>query len=195
TDAQVVLLSVDVTLLALFHFSGVYRRTSAIAVGGLAWIFFAVTLSIPDSLFDDWGRRIWPVGAPFSSSESIRTAFILTSFFLENGRDGASGKPVMVFSRNLIITDDRYGNKRATDEAQSGDPSPTRQSVLPRPIAAKLNLRGRNLRYAILDRSDLRGADFTLADLTGASMIEADLRGARFGCATSEEWRPFNKKT
>ena len=39
-----------------------------------------------------------------------------------------------------------------------------------------LNLRGRDLRYAKLDRTDLRGADLTGANLDGASLVGANLR-------------------
>jgi uncharacterized protein YjbI with pentapeptide repeats len=68
-------------------------------------------------------------------------------------------------------------------------------------LRSKANLRGRNLRYAILDRSAFQGADFTLADLTGASFIGADLFGAIFGCASANElptralWRSFIDST
>jgi uncharacterized protein YjbI with pentapeptide repeats len=46
-----------------------------------------------------------------------------------------------------------------------------------------VNLRGRDLRHARLDRTDLRQADFTGADLASASLVEADLRNVRLECA------------
>ncbi|HEY1246951.1 MAG TPA: pentapeptide repeat-containing protein [Hyphomicrobiaceae bacterium] len=49
--------------------------------------------------------------------------------------------------------------------------------------AAPLSLRGRDLRFARLDRVDLRQADLTGANLDGASLAGADLRGARLACA------------
>jgi uncharacterized protein YjbI with pentapeptide repeats len=45
-----------------------------------------------------------------------------------------------------------------------------------------LGLRGRDLRFARLDRVDLRQADLTGANLDGASLAGADLRGARLRC-------------
>jgi uncharacterized protein YjbI with pentapeptide repeats len=46
-----------------------------------------------------------------------------------------------------------------------------------------LNLRGRDLRFAKLDRTDLHQADMTGADLDGASLAGADLRAVSLGCA------------
>jgi uncharacterized protein YjbI with pentapeptide repeats len=51
------------------------------------------------------------------------------------------------------------------------------------PGASSINLRGRDLRLARLDRADLRQADLTGANLDGASLVGADLRGARLQCA------------
>lgn len=51
------------------------------------------------------------------------------------------------------------------------------------PGATSLSLRGRDLRYARLDRVGLHQADLTGANLDGASLVGADLRGALMGCA------------
>jgi uncharacterized protein YjbI with pentapeptide repeats len=48
-----------------------------------------------------------------------------------------------------------------------------------------INLRGRDLRFAKFDRSDLRGADLSGANLDGASFVGADLRGAIMQCFDS----------
>ena len=48
---------------------------------------------------------------------------------------------------------------------------------------SSLNLRGRDLRFARLDRAELPGVDLTGANLEGASLTGADLRGALMGCA------------
>jgi len=70
-----------------------------------------------------------------------------------------------VFHRNLNVTDlDLVVDKDVTP----GEPS--------------INLRGRDLRFARLDRTDLHQADMTGADLEGASLAGADLRGAWMGC-------------
>jgi uncharacterized protein YjbI with pentapeptide repeats len=70
-----------------------------------------------------------------------------------------------LFQRNLVVTD--------TDMVVDKDVTPGETSV---------NLRGRDLRYARLDRSDLHQADLTGADLEGASLQMADLRGVRMVC-------------
>ena len=46
-----------------------------------------------------------------------------------------------------------------------------------------LNLRGRDLRFARLDRTDLHQADLTGANLDGASLVGTDLRGVWMQCA------------
>jgi uncharacterized protein YjbI with pentapeptide repeats len=70
------------------------------------------------------------------------------------------------FQRNLDVTDANLAIDR--------DVTPGKRS---------LSLRGRDLRYARLDRSDLHQADMTGANLEGASLVGADLRGALLSCA------------
>jgi uncharacterized protein YjbI with pentapeptide repeats len=71
-----------------------------------------------------------------------------------------------IFHRNLNVTDmDLVVDK----DVAPGEPS--------------LNLRGRDLRFARLDRTDLHQADMTGANLEGASFVGADLRGVWMGCA------------
>ena len=48
-----------------------------------------------------------------------------------------------------------------------------------------VRLRGRDLRFARLDRSDLHQADLTGANLDGASLAGADLRGVLMNAPTS----------
>ncbi len=69
------------------------------------------------------------------------------------------------FQRNLVVTD--------TDMVIDKDMTLGETSI---------NLRGRDLRYARLDRSDLHQADMTGADLEGASLQLADLRGVKMAC-------------
>ncbi len=81
---------------------------------------------------------------------------------------GGAGEGALLglFHRNLNVTDaDLVVDKEVTP----GEPS--------------LNLRGRDLRHARFDRTDLHQADLTGADLEGASFVGADLRGAWMGCA------------
>jgi uncharacterized protein YjbI with pentapeptide repeats len=71
-----------------------------------------------------------------------------------------------LFYRNLVVTDmDLVQDNLVTP----GEPT--------------LNLRGRDLRYARLNRTDMHQADFTGADLEGASFVQADLRNVIMSCA------------
>jgi uncharacterized protein YjbI with pentapeptide repeats len=75
-----------------------------------------------------------------------------------------------IFPRNLVVTD--------ADLVKDRNLSPGRPT---------LNLRGRDLRFAKLDRSDLHQADLTAANLDGASLTGADLRGIWLQCADIDE--------
>lgn len=79
---------------------------------------------------------------------------------------GADGSMFGLFQRNLIVTDtDLVVDKEVT----AGEPT--------------LKLRGRDLRYARLDRSDLHQADFTGSNIDDASLAGADLGGSTMNCA------------
>jgi uncharacterized protein YjbI with pentapeptide repeats len=92
--------------------------------------------------------------------------------------DDASGKGRMsflgsgdgallgLFNRNLNVAD--------IDLVVDKDVSPQEPSI---------SLRGRDLRYAKLDRADLHQADMTGANLDGASLVGADLRNIWLQCA------------
>lgn len=85
----------------------------------------------------------------------------------------ADGSLWGIFHRNLVVTDqdlvaDRVRPRLATDDAT-------------------VSLRGRDLRYARLDRTDLHRVDLTGADLEGASFVGADLSSARLQCADVSE--------
>jgi len=69
------------------------------------------------------------------------------------------------FQRNLNVTDTHLVDK----DAMPGVPT--------------LNLRGRDLRFAKFDRTDLHQADMTGANLDGASLVGSDLRGVWLSCA------------
>jgi uncharacterized protein YjbI with pentapeptide repeats len=98
-------------------------------------------------------------------------AFWLTAFIFEQPIDYVSGRRPW-FSRNLVVTD-----KESL--------FPSHQSNLPE---ARISLRGRDLRYATFDRSNLQLVDFTAADLSGANLKGADLSEAILGCAI-RGWR------
>jgi uncharacterized protein YjbI with pentapeptide repeats len=78
----------------------------------------------------------------------------------------AEGSLLGFFQRNLNVTD--------TDLVVDKDVTPGRPT---------LNLRGRDLRFAKFDRTDLHQADMTGANLDGASLVGTDLRGVWMSCA------------
>jgi uncharacterized protein YjbI with pentapeptide repeats len=80
-------------------------------------------------------------------------------------RDSGNGALLGIFARNLDVTDNNLAPGK--DGATRG----------------RVSLRGRDLRFARLDRAELALADLTGARLDGASLREADLRGAQLGCA------------
>jgi uncharacterized protein YjbI with pentapeptide repeats len=82
----------------------------------------------------------------------------------------ADGSLFGIFRRNIVVTD----TDLVTDKDQTpGEPS--------------LTLRGRDLRYAQLDRSDLHYADLTGANIDKASFSGTDLTGAWLQCADINE--------
>ncbi len=74
------------------------------------------------------------------------------------------------FHRNLVVTD--------TDLVVDKDVNGDEPSII---------LRGRDLRFARLDRSDLHQADLTGADLSDASLVGTDLRKAFLNCASLDD--------
>jgi uncharacterized protein YjbI with pentapeptide repeats len=82
-----------------------------------------------------------------------------------------------LFHRNLVVI--------GTDLVPDKDVTPGEPS---------LNLRGRDLRFARLDRADLHQADLTGANLDGASLVGTDLRGAWMGCADLGELQPADSR-
>ncbi|MEE9588478.1 MAG: pentapeptide repeat-containing protein [Hyphomicrobiaceae bacterium] len=95
-----------------------------------------------------------------------RTIFAMAEQFIEGQLGSTGGRFAGLFHRNLMVTDQDL----VKDEEDSlGEVS--------------LNLRNRDLRYAVLDRSDMHRADLTGANLDGASLIGTDLRNSRLSCS------------
>ncbi|MFZ5731954.1 MAG: pentapeptide repeat-containing protein [Pseudomonadota bacterium] len=183
TFVQIGVLSADIALVTWLHMPAP-RRTLVSALAGFGtWLVVSLVCCIPDSGFDRFGRSwLLPTAIPYDSQGAYRVASWPTAFLFENGRDSATGRPVL-FARNLIVTDDKtlsQANRASRPAASATVPALGNAAA-----ESGISLRGRDLRYAILDRSDLRGADFTLANLTGASLVGADLRRATFGCESS----------
>lgn len=120
--------------------------------------FFAAT--VPGEPLDRLSRSLVP-GADGGTGAVQQSGFVLP--FLMQRSDGTL---FGVFGRNISVTDsDLIGDRRR----RRGNKT--------------LNLRGRDMRYAKLDRTDLQGADLTGAILDGASLAGADLRGAWLNCS------------
>jgi uncharacterized protein YjbI with pentapeptide repeats len=89
----------------------------------------------------------------------------------------ADGALFGIFPRSLVVADTDLG--LGGEAAGAGRP---------------VSLRGRDLRFARLDRVDLRRADLTGANLDGASLAGADLRGARLRCAEDGPSQPSDDR-
>ena len=89
---------------------------------------------------------------------SLRKAFYPTAMMLEGEVNYVTGKSSSWFSRNLVLPSLKFHPIRTKE--------------------TRLDLRGRDLRYAVLDKADLRFADLTGAKLDGASLIKANLSHA-----------------
>jgi uncharacterized protein YjbI with pentapeptide repeats len=85
-------------------------------------------------------------------------------YFFEGDVDGVTGQPASLFANRIILPGERFHDETKKTEVS-------------------VSLRGRNLRGAILQRSDLSFADFTGAVLVEASFAGAKLQRATFGCA------------
>jgi len=80
--------------------------------------------------------------------------------------DEVSGRPRSLFSNRLVLTDQSFVDPGKLDN-----------------IEVSHSFRGRDLSHAVLNRADLRKADFTGAMLNGALFLWSKLQEARFGCA------------
>jgi uncharacterized protein YjbI with pentapeptide repeats len=143
-------------------------------------LFSACVATLPDDPLDTataWVARTWLPGLseplPFCRERcpeipsGTRHAFYPTAYLFEQGADVTLGKSdnLLGWSRNLIVTDK---NLAASDDHKK---------------EKRISLRGRDLRYAVLDRSRLKRADLYGAKLAGARLIGADLYAASFRMA------------
>jgi uncharacterized protein YjbI with pentapeptide repeats len=119
--------------------------------------FFAAT--VPGEPLDRMGQKMMAWAAPSEAGKVQQSGFSLPFFSA-----AADGTLFGIFRRNLVVTDSDLGGHRGEGEKT-------------------LRLRGRDLRYAKLDRTDLSGADLTGASLDGASLVGANLRAASLNCA------------
>ena len=134
-----------------------FAVTSAVMLLVTAFSFLVAT--VPGEALD----RASQLATSKTAFRSDRAAYGFVLPFFGQRPDGSL---FGVFERNLNVTDlDLVVDKDVTP----GEPT--------------LILRGRDLRYARLDRTDLHQADLTGADLESASLVGADLRGVTLQCA------------
>lgn len=133
----------------------------------VALAFSLVAATVPGEALDRLGQTVF--GAD-RSEQSYRDRRRAGGFALPFVTVRADGSLFGIFRRNLVVTD--------TDLVSDKDVTPGEPT---------LNLRGRDLRYAVLDRSDLHQADITGANLDHASLVGSDLRGAWLQCADLNE--------
>lgn len=137
----------------------------------LAVLFSLLVATIPDETLDTIAAAIWParIERPTATGpesqvtpDNQRVAFWPTVMLFDGPVDPIAMRPSSPMSRNFVVIS-----------------TPLVTPVNPEPDDASLSLRGRNLRYATFDRSDLRRVDMTGADLTGASLVGTGLIKAR----------------
>lgn len=142
--------------------------------------FSLLVATVPQSCFWPFGEqnecfsldrmtaRWWPLVVKSGLLE--REAFAPTKWLFEGDVDRTGGRLKSLFSRNLVVTDKDLVEQ---NDFQEGETS--------------LTLRGRDLRFAVFDRSDLRRADMFDSDLRGASALDATLDHALLEQARMQE--------
>lgn len=128
--------------------------------------FFIAT--VPGEDLDRLTRTFLPPAQP--EPEGRRQRFVM-GFTVPFAAGRADGTLWGIFHRNLSVTDQDLVTERG--RVRADEPS--------------ISLRGRDLRYAKLDRTDLNRVDLTGAALDGASFVGADLSNARLQCADVSE--------
>jgi hypothetical protein len=138
-----------------------------VLLSGAAVLFFAISVAtIPDERMDRVMTAMWPVAVPKAEAGASRPryAFGATAVLFEGPVDRLSGKTSSLFARNLVVSD--------TDLVRDADVNSKE---------ATLNLRRRDLRYGVFDRTDLHQADLTGAVASGASFRQTNLSAIRAG--------------
>jgi uncharacterized protein YjbI with pentapeptide repeats len=145
---------------------GRWRRIGANAAGWagtLLLVMFSTCLATFPG--EEMYRNVVSRKVDDATSFAFRDRTISASrYFFEGDVDGVTGRPSSLFANRIILPGERF-----YDAAKKTEIS--------------VSLRGRDLRGAVLPRSDLSFADFTGATLVDASFGGATLQRTRFGCA------------
>ncbi len=168
---------------------GPWLRRVASAAAAAAVVFFSVVLStIPDEATDrlaaalpgirpvyspspfGWAQPRAPtiLGIPVGDDRTVLDAVVLRRVLFDGEVDSVARRPRSLFARRLVLLDEDFVPEE--DSRLVG-------------LERTRSLRGRDLRDAVLDRSDLRKVDFAGADLRRASLAGARLDGASFRAA------------
>jgi uncharacterized protein YjbI with pentapeptide repeats len=125
-----------------------------------AFSLFAAT--VPGERLD---RMTTMLSGGARSASASRQSVPVQGFILPFLKASVDGSLFGLFYRNLNVTDlDLVADKEVN------------------PREATLILRGRDLRFAKFDRTDLHQADFTGSNMDGASFVNADLRAVTMRC-------------
>lgn len=130
-------------------------------------------------------RTVWPLNEIFSEIVSP------TEYLFEGNVNSVSGDPNSMFSNRLVVLNEDLIDYRFLESIRkqetfdAGLQEGRAGNIYLKPGDFKLinSFRGRDLRGAILDYSDLRRSDFTAADMRGAKLTGALLSRSVFGCA------------
>ena len=143
------------------------RRRVVVAIVEAAGTLLVLIFSLALATFpgEAMYRNVVATAVDTAVSNVFRDQAVSASrYFFEGDVDGVTGQPASLFANRIILPGERF-----FDETKKAEIS--------------VSLRGRNLRGAILQRTDLSFADFTGAVLVEASFAGAKLHRASFGCA------------
>lgn len=131
--------------------------------------FALLVATVPGEPLDRFAQSVMKPARSSTEATATKHATPLVSGFVVPffGVPG-DGSLFGLFHRNLVVTDTNLSRRSDRENGET------------------LTLRGRDLKFARLDRSRLDDADLTGADLTGASFEGASLRQARLGCIESK---------
>jgi uncharacterized protein YjbI with pentapeptide repeats len=147
--------------------SSVVRRSIRAASQVFIASFCICVVTFPGEWADSFFPRISVVPMTWPPSWNKQDDWTTLHTLLFAGEiNEITSRPTSPFSDRLVITDQSLINTENLDKTENS-----------------LSLRGRDLSYAVLSRTDLRKADFTGANLDFARLNNARLEGAKFACA------------
>ena len=141
------------------HYKAVHRR-GILVVSGILSLVPIIFVFFISTYPNEW------LGAKARQFAGVS----LLHDFLFEGEPDVAGRTSSWFSNRIVLPDQTFVDPDKIDK-----------------IEVSHSFEGRDLRRAILNRSDLRKANFTGALLSGASFLGADLRNAFLGCPRAEK--------